>query len=125
MILGMCNMAIGLEKRCKATLVCHMCISNLLRTLLAGRVANTMLLSLFTLIVTYLIAIPLGIIAGRWTDTWADKMIVTYNYFAFATPYFRFCTVDVVSLQLRSRLVPNWWKCRYTGRRRYMGLYRQ
>ena len=50
--------------------------------LLAGRVANTVTLSLFVLIVTYAIAIPLGIIAGRWTDTWADKLIVTYNYFS-------------------------------------------
>lgn len=58
--------------------------------LLAGRVENTVLLSLFTTIMIYLIAIPLGIIAGRWTDTWADKLIVTYNYFAFATPLFVF-----------------------------------
>ena len=58
--------------------------------LLAGRVANTVILAAATLIVTYLIAIPLGIIAGRWTDTWADKLIVTYNYFAFATPMFVF-----------------------------------
>lgn len=58
--------------------------------LLSGRVANTVLLSLFILIVTYIIAIPLGIIAGRWTDTWVDKLIVTYNYFAFATPLFVF-----------------------------------
>ncbi|WP_252504846.1 oligopeptide ABC transporter permease [Sporosarcina sp. Marseille-Q4943] len=58
--------------------------------LLAGRIENTVLLSLFTLIVIYLISIPLGIIAGRWTDTWADKLIVTYNYFAFATPLFVF-----------------------------------
>ncbi|GEN84176.1 peptide ABC transporter permease [Sporosarcina luteola] len=59
-------------------------------TLIAGRVENTVLLSLFTAIMIYLMAIPLGIIAGRWTDTWADKMIVTYNYFAFATPLFVF-----------------------------------
>jgi len=58
--------------------------------LLAGRVENTVLLALFTMIVIYLISIPLGIIAGRWSDTWADKMIVTYNYFAFATPTFVF-----------------------------------
>lgn len=58
--------------------------------LLAGRVENTVLLSLFTAIAIYLIAIPLGIVAGRWTDTWADKIIVTYNYFAFATPLFVF-----------------------------------
>ena len=59
-------------------------------SLLAGRVANTVTLSLFILIVTYIIAIPLGIIAGRWADSWADKMIITYNYFAFATPLFVF-----------------------------------
>ncbi|MBO0588673.1 oligopeptide ABC transporter permease [Sporosarcina sp. E16_8] len=59
-------------------------------SLLAGRVGNTLLLSTGILIVTYIIAIPLGIIAGRWTDSWADKLIVTYNYFAFATPLFVF-----------------------------------
>ncbi|WJY26899.1 MULTISPECIES: oligopeptide ABC transporter permease [Sporosarcina] len=59
-------------------------------SLLAGRVANTVTLALFILIVTYIIAIPLGIIAGRWTDTWADKLIVMYNYFSFATPLFVF-----------------------------------
>lgn len=58
--------------------------------LLAGRVSNTVLLALCTLIVTYIIAVPLGIVAGRWTDTWADKLIVTYNYFSFATPLFVF-----------------------------------
>lgn len=59
-------------------------------SLLAGRVANTVTLSLFVLIVSYVVAIPLGIIAGRWTDSWADKLIVTYNYFSFATPLFVF-----------------------------------
>ncbi|CAM3190681.1 oligopeptide ABC transporter permease [Filibacter tadaridae] len=58
--------------------------------LLESRVANTLLLAAVTMIVTYIISIPLGIIAGRWTDTWADKIIVTYNYFAFATPLFVF-----------------------------------
>ena len=58
--------------------------------LLAGRLENTVLLSLFTAIAIYLMAIPLGIIAGRWNDTWVDKIIVTYNYFAFATPLFVF-----------------------------------
>ena len=58
--------------------------------LLAGRIGNTVLLSLSILIVSYLIAIPLGIIAGRWTDSWADKMIIGYNYLSFATPLFIF-----------------------------------
>lgn len=59
-------------------------------SLLAGRVVNTVTLSLFVLIISYIVAIPLGIIAGRWTDSWADKLIVTYNYFSFATPLFVF-----------------------------------
>ncbi|GKV68556.1 peptide ABC transporter permease [Sporosarcina sp. NCCP-2716] len=59
-------------------------------SLLAGRVTTTVTLGLFILIVSYIIAIPLGIIAGRWTDTWADKLIVLYNYFSFATPLFVF-----------------------------------
>lgn len=58
--------------------------------LIGDRVGNTLLLSASILIVSYLIAIPLGIIAGRWTDTWADKVIVWYNYLAFATPLFVF-----------------------------------
>ena len=58
--------------------------------LIGDRVGNTLLLSASILIVSYLIAIPLGIIAGRWTDTWADKIIVWYNYLAFATPLFVF-----------------------------------
>lgn len=58
--------------------------------LLAGRIENTIWLSVATLVVTYLIAIPLGMIAGRWTGSWADQFIVTYNYVSFATPVFVF-----------------------------------
>jgi len=58
--------------------------------LLAGRIGNTLLLSFAILILSYLIAIPLGIIGGRWTNSWADKMIVGYNYLTYATPLFIF-----------------------------------
>ncbi|MEH7110406.1 MULTISPECIES: oligopeptide ABC transporter permease [Bacillaceae] len=58
--------------------------------LIAGKMVNTALLGLAILILSYVIAIPLGIIGGRWTDTWADKMIVGYNYLTYATPLFIF-----------------------------------
>ena len=58
--------------------------------LLGERFANTIILGLATLIIAYLIAIPLGIIAGRYQDSWADKLIVGYNYFSFAVPLFVF-----------------------------------
>lgn len=62
-------------------------------SILAGKLSNTLLLGLFTFIVSYLIALPLGIIAGRWTDSFADKWIVGYNYVAIATPGFVFAII--------------------------------
>ena len=62
-------------------------------SLLAGKLSNTVLLSLTTMITIYLIAIPLGIVAGRWNNSWADKLIVTYNYVALATPIFIFALI--------------------------------
>ena len=35
---------------------------------------NTIWLSLLTFPFTYVIAIPLGIISGRYHDTWADRV---------------------------------------------------
>lgn len=74
--------------------------------LLAGKVENTLLLGTFTLIVTYLLAIPLGIVAGRWTDSWMDKIIVTYNYFAFATPTFVFALLMMFTFSFVLDLLP-------------------
>ena len=36
-------------------------------SLLAGKLSNTVLLSITTMVTIYVIAIPLGIVAGRWT----------------------------------------------------------
>ncbi len=46
--------------------------------LIGERIGNTVWLSLLTLILTYLIALPLGMIAGRYQNSWADKLIVGY-----------------------------------------------
>ena len=56
--------------------------------LIGDRMINTLWLSLATLILTYLIAIPLGIISGRFNDTWLDRMITGYTYIGFAAPLF-------------------------------------
>lgn len=61
--------------------------------LLAGRMWNTVLLSACILVLTYLIAVPLGVVSGRWTDSWADKLIVGYSYVSFATPLFIFALI--------------------------------
>jgi len=58
--------------------------------LMTERMINTFWLSLATLIITYIIAIPLGITSGRFNDTFADQAITTYTYIGFATPLFIF-----------------------------------
>ncbi|HEY4600491.1 MAG TPA: oligopeptide ABC transporter permease [Cerasibacillus sp.] len=58
--------------------------------LIGQRLINTFWLSLVTLILIYLISIPLGIISGRYNNTWADQLITGYTYIGFATPLFIF-----------------------------------
>ncbi|MDY0409571.1 oligopeptide ABC transporter permease [Paracerasibacillus soli] len=59
-------------------------------TELIGRIVNTFWLSLLSLLLIYLISIPLGIISGRYHDTWIDRAITGYTYIGFATPLFIF-----------------------------------
>lgn len=61
--------------------------------LISSRMTNTILLSIVTLIFTYLIAIPLGIISGRYNDSALDSAITSYTYIGFATPLFIFALV--------------------------------
>lgn len=58
--------------------------------LIGERVSNTLLLSVFTVIFTYLIAVPLGMLAGRYQNSILDKIVVIYNFFSFAVPLFIF-----------------------------------
>jgi peptide/nickel transport system permease protein len=61
--------------------------------ILAERIGNTVLLAVCILVLTYLIAIPLGVVSGRWNDSWVDKLIVGYSYVSFATPLFIFAVL--------------------------------
>lgn len=57
-------------------------------TLIGSRAVNTIFLSLLTLIFTYLIAIPLGILSGRHNNSSFDKGVVLYNFISYAIPTF-------------------------------------
>ena len=61
--------------------------------LIGQRIGNTVWLSLLTLILTYLIALPLGMIAGRFQNSWADKVIVVYTFITYSIPVFVFALV--------------------------------
>lgn len=57
-------------------------------TLIGERARNTLWLSLLTLILTYLIAIPLGIYSGRYQNSPFDKIVIAYNFISYAIPSF-------------------------------------
>ncbi len=59
-------------------------------TIIGGRALNTIWLSIFTVILTYLIALPLGLYSGRYQNSLLDKTVVVYNFFSFAVPVFIF-----------------------------------
>lgn len=56
--------------------------------LIGQRGYNTFILSFFSVLLSYSIAIPLGILAGRYEGSRLDKTIVLYNYISYAIPTF-------------------------------------
>ena len=58
------------------------------KTLIGQRASNTLVLSILSTILTYCIAIPLGVLAGRYQDSKLDKAVVLYNYISYAIPTF-------------------------------------
>jgi len=59
-------------------------------SLIGERALNTFYLSLVAMVLTYLIAIPLGLLAGRYQDSRLDRGIVFYNFLSMAIPSFVF-----------------------------------
>lgn len=56
--------------------------------LIGERLGKTVWLSLATVIVAYVIAIPLGMIAGRYQNSWADRLINFFNFLNYSIPSF-------------------------------------
>ncbi|KGR80570.1 oligopeptide ABC transporter permease [Ureibacillus manganicus] len=56
--------------------------------LIGEKATNTLWLSLLSVILLYSIAIPLGILAGRYNNSKLDKSIVLYSFISYAIPTF-------------------------------------
>ena len=56
--------------------------------LIGDRALNTLWLSLLSVFLLYLIAIPLGVLAGRFQNSFLDKMVVLYSFISYAIPVF-------------------------------------
>ncbi|WP_313892495.1 oligopeptide ABC transporter permease [Psychrobacillus sp.] len=57
-------------------------------SLIGERALNTFWLSLLSVILLYAIAIPLGVLSGRFQNSILDKIIVLYSFITFAIPVF-------------------------------------
>ena len=57
-------------------------------SLIGERGLNTFWLSLLSVLLVYALAIPLGVLAGRYQDTILDKTIVLYSFISYAIPTF-------------------------------------
>lgn len=64
-------------------------------SLIAERATNTLWLSLLTVILSYAIAIPLGVVAGRYENSQKDKLIQFYSFVVYAIPAFVFYLLGV------------------------------
>jgi peptide/nickel transport system permease protein len=56
--------------------------------IIGERALNTFWLSLLTTVLLYLIAIPLGVLAGRYQNSLFDRAVVLYSYVTYAIPTF-------------------------------------
>src|SRR5690606_32557615 len=57
-------------------------------SIIGERALNTFYLSLVSVMLLYLIAIPLGMLAGRYQNSKLDKGIVFYSFVSYAIPTF-------------------------------------
>lgn len=56
--------------------------------IVGARLGNTLWLAVVSLVLTYLIAVPLGMYAGRFNGSLGDKVIRFFNSISFALPIF-------------------------------------
>jgi peptide/nickel transport system permease protein len=56
--------------------------------ILSGRLYNTFILSLASMVLTWSVAIPLGIWAALYRNRWIDRLISLFSFIALSTPSF-------------------------------------
>lgn len=75
-------------------------------SLLGERITNTLRLAVFTLVLTYLIAIPLGLAAAKNKGKIIDKAIIVFTFFILAMPTVIFALINIFVFGFRMGLFP-------------------
>jgi peptide/nickel transport system permease protein len=67
---------------------------------------NTMLLGLCAILFALMVAVPLGVVAGRWPNTMIDRLALLFAVVGQAMPSFWFALVLVIVFSVNSQLLP-------------------
>ena len=74
--------------------------------MIGDRIWNTFRLSLVSTILTYMIAVPLGILSGKYKETILDRSIVTYTFVTMAMPTIIFAILMIWMFGFNLRWFP-------------------
>ncbi|WP_314011185.1 oligopeptide ABC transporter permease [Pseudostreptobacillus hongkongensis] len=75
-------------------------------TIIGERIYNTFFLSLCSVTLMYSIALPLGVITGRYNGSRIDKIVTVYNFISYAMPSFILSLLMVYLFGYKLRLFP-------------------
>jgi peptide/nickel transport system permease protein len=75
-------------------------------TLIGQRVQPTVSLTLCTLIVAVLIAVPLGVIAAARAGTWVDRFVMGFSVLGFSVPVFVLAYVLIIVFSVQLEWLP-------------------
>jgi peptide/nickel transport system permease protein len=75
-------------------------------TLIGQRVQPTVSLTLLTLLVAVLIAVPLGVVAAAKAGTWTDRLVMGFSVLAFSVPVFVLAYLLIGLFSIRLEWLP-------------------
>ena len=75
--------------------------------LIGERAANTFWLGLLTAVLTYTVAIPLGLIAGKNEGKWPDRVIAFYNFVVNSVPPFAIYLIFLILFSFILKIFPS------------------
>ncbi|HEV2186716.1 MAG TPA: ABC transporter permease [Stellaceae bacterium] len=74
--------------------------------LIGQRIEPTIALTVSTLIISVLVAIPLGILAAAKAGTWIDRVVMVFAVLGFSVPVFVLAYVLIYIFSIATRLLP-------------------
>ena len=74
--------------------------------LIAQRIEPTLSLTLCTLLVSVLVAVPLGVIAAAKAGTWADRMVMAFSVLGFSVPVFVLAYILILVFSIELEWLP-------------------